>query len=145
MKIQSIDKMVGTSKEVTIKSLDINQVSESYETELPNIDSNVLRVDLPNTYSTILGCRFSKFVILNIQNGYNLSMYPMSEHFVKLPLYYFNEYRRPKYNDFDTDVDSQFFIVSPKILQYKVDDKLKLSMIDGDGEEIERHITIELV
>ena len=52
MKITKIDRTSILLKN-TVSSLDINKVSKSYEHELSNID-NVVRVDLPNTYSSII-------------------------------------------------------------------------------------------
>lgn len=142
MKIMAIDKMVGTSREVTIRPLEISQVSESYEDNLSNIEG-VLRIDLPNDYSTIIGSRYNGYILLNYLDGeYRLSMQPLCDNFQKLPLYFFNGAKRPKYTDFDEDADCQFFIISKSFLPWKIDETITLSMVDAT-ETTERFISME--
>lgn len=140
MKITKIDRMVGTSKEGTVSSLDISKVSKSYEHELSNIEG-VVRVDLPNTYSSIIGSREPKYILLNhYEDEYRLSMLPLCDTFIKLPLYFFSKSKNPKYVDFDIDADSQFFITDQ--LPFSVDDKITFSMVE-QTETTERYILME--
>lgn len=144
MKITPIDKMVGTSKEVTIRPLEISQVSESYEDNLSNIEG-VLRIDLPNEYSSIIGSRYNGYILLNYLDGeYRLSMQPLCDNFQKLPLYFFNGAKRPKYTDFDVEADCQFFIISESLLPWQVGNDIKFYMVDGT-ESTERNILMEKV
>lgn len=144
MKITPITKMVDTSREGFVKSLKLSQVSESYEDNLSNIEG-VLRVDLPNDYSTIIGSRYDGYILLNYLDGeYRLSMQPLCENFQKLPLYFFNEGKRPKYNDFDCESDSQFFIISETLLPWQSGNMIKFHMVDAT-ESTERYILMEKV
>lgn len=144
MKITPIDKMVGTSREVTIRPLEISQVSESYEDNLSNIEG-VLRIDLPNEYSSIIGSRYNGYILLNYLDGeYRLSMQPLCDNFQKLPLYFFNGAKRPKYTDFDVEADCQFFIISESLLPWQVGNDIKFYMVDGT-ESTERNILMEKV
>ena len=140
MKITPIDKMVGTSKEGTVLPLDINQVSKSYEHQLSNIEG-VVRIDLPNTYSSIIGSREPRYILLNhFENEYRLSMQPLCENFIKLPLYFFSKQKNPKYQVFDIDADSQFFITDQ--LPFSIGTTIVFSMIDST-QTTERYILIE--
>jgi len=140
MKIIPIDKMVGTSKEGTVLPLDINRVSKSYEHELSNIEG-VVRIDLPNTYSTIIGSREARYILLNhYENEYRLSMQPLCKTFIKLPLYFFSKHKNPKYQVFDIDADSQFFITDQ--LPFSVGSTITFSMFD-QTETTERYILLE--
>lgn len=144
MKIMAIDKMVDTSREGFVKSLDITKVSESYEDDLSNIEG-VLRIDLPNDYSTIIGSRYNGYILLNYLDGeYRLSMQPLCDNFQKLPLYFFNGAKRPKYTDFDVEADCQFFIISESLLPWQVGNGIKFYMVDGT-ETTERNILMEKV
>ena len=81
--------------------------------------------------------------LVDSENGIYASVV-RCENFQKLPLYFFNEGKRPKYNDFDCESDSQFFIISETLLPWQSGNKIKFYMVDAT-ESTERYILMEKV
>ena len=137
--IQSIDKTVGISKEAEVLSLDLSNIRTEYESYLSDI-KGMVRINLPNIYSTIIGCRYSDFILVHYDEHLKLSMQPLHDKFEKKTLYYYNPNRHPKNSVLNTDDDNQFFICSSDYLQEG--DKIQFNMVE-QTETTERHIVIE--
>lgn len=137
--IQSIDKTVGISKESEVISLDLSNIRQEYESYLSDI-KGMVRINLPNIYSTIIGCRYSDFILVHYDEHLRLSMQPLHDKFEKKTLYYYNPNRHPKTSVLNTDDDNQFFICSSNYLQEG--DKIQFDMVE-QTETTERHIVIE--
>ena len=137
--IQSIDKTVGISKESEVISLDLSNIRQEYESYLSDI-KGMVRINLPNIYSTIIGCRYSDFILVHYDEHLRLSMQPLHDKFEKKTLYYYNPNRHPKNSVLNTDDDNQFFICSSNYLQEG--DKIQFDMVE-QTETTERHIVIE--
>ena len=137
--IQSIDKTVGISKESEVLSLDLSNIRQEYESYLSDI-KGMVRINLPNIYSTIIGCRYSDFILVHYDEHLKLSMQPLHDKFEKKTLYYYNPNRHPKNSVLNTDDDNQFLICSSNYLQEG--DKIQFNMVE-QTETTERHIVIE--
>jgi len=137
--IQSIDKTVGISKESEVLSLDLSNIRQEYELYLSDI-KGMVRINLPNIYSTLIGCRYSDFILVHYDEHLKLSMQPLHDKFEKKTLYYYNPNRHPRNSVLNTDDDSQFFICSSDYFQ--AGDKIMFDMIEHT-ETTERHIVIE--
>jgi len=137
--IQSIDKTVGISKEAEVLPLDHSNIRTEYESYLSDI-KGMVRINLPNIYSTIIGCRYSDFILVHYDEHLKLSMQPLHDKFEKKTLYYYNPNRHPKNSVLNTDDDNQFFICSSDYLQEG--DKIQFNMVE-QTETTERHIVIE--
>jgi len=137
--IQSIDKTVGISKQAEILALDLSNIRTEYESYLSDI-KGMVRINLPNIYSTIIGCRHSDFILVHYDEHLRLSMQPLHDKFEKKTLYYYNPNRHPKTSVLNIDDDNQFFICSSNYLQEG--DKIQFDMVE-QTETTERHIVIE--
>ena len=137
--IQSIDKTVGISKESEVLSLDLSNIRQEYESYLSDI-KGMVRINLPNIYSTIIGCRYSDFILVHYDEHLKLSMQPLHDKFEKKTLYYYNLNRHPRNSVLNTDDDNQFFICSSDYLQEG--DNIQFNMVE-QTETTERHIVIE--
>lgn len=139
MMIHQIDKTVVTSKPIEVKPLDISKVRVEYEPELSDI-KHMVRINIPNQFSTIIGSRHSNFILVQYDENTKLSMQPLSEEFERKALYYYNPGKHPKKSILDLDEDNQFFICSSKY--FAVGDKIQFEIID-QTETTERYIAIE--
>jgi len=137
--IQSIDKTVGISKQAEVLALDLSNIRTEYESYLSDI-KGMVRINLPNIYSTIIGCRYSDFILVHYDEHLKLSMQPLHDKFEKKTLYYYNPNRHPKNSVLNTDDDNQFFICSSDYLQEG--DNIQFNMVE-QTETTERHIVIE--
>lgn len=137
--IQSIDKTVGISKEAEVLPLDLSNIRAEYESYLSDI-KGMVRINLPNIYSTIIGCRYNDFILVHYDEHLKLSMQPLHDKFEKKTLYYYNPNRHPKNSVLNIDDDNQFFICSSNYLQEG--DKIQFNMVE-QTETTERHIVIE--
>ena len=127
MMIHQIDKTVVTSKPIEVKPLDISKVRVEYEPELCDI-KHMVRINIPNQFSTIIGSRHSNFILVQYDENIKLSMQPLSEEFEKKALYYYNQGKDPKKSILDLDEDNQFFICSSKY--FSVCYKMQFEIID---------------
>ena len=144
MAIQSIGKTAVTSKVGTAKSIDISKISRTYEHELSNIEGCV-RVDLPNTYVTLLGLRQLDYTLLYFHEDKIIvdnTVYEDDAEFKRVPLYWYTNNRNPKTEDFDVDEDNKFFILSEDLCPFKVGDNIEFQYIK-DTEDYHRHIVIQ--
>lgn len=137
--IQSIDKTVGISKESEVLPLNLSNIRTEYESYLSDI-KGMVRINLPNIYSTIIGCRYSDFILVHYDEHLKLSMQPLHDKFEKKTLYYYNPNRHPKNSVLNTDDDNQFFVCSSDYLQEG--NKIQFNMVE-QTETTERHIVIE--
>ena len=137
--IQSIDKTVGISKQAEILALDLSSIRQEYESYLSGI-KGMVRINLPNIYSTIIGCRYNDFILIHYDEHLKLSMQPLHDKFEKKTLYFYNPNRDPRNSVLNTDDDNQFFICSSDYLQEG--DKIQFNMVE-QTETTERHIVIE--
>ena len=137
--VTPIDKTAGISKESEVLPLDLSSIRQEYESYLSDI-KGMVRVNLPNIYSTIIGSRYNDFILVHYDEHLKLSMQPLHDKFEKKTLYYYNPNRHPKKSILNTDDDNQFFICSSDYLQEG--DKIKFDMIE-QTETTERYIVIE--